>query len=140
MSDVVDELKGTDFHKFFPEEIFDLICDYDGNDFAHCEKCMSDVLLVTGFSESELKPAAAYCDLVSFAGSGALDYGSFQDAYSGEERCGGDFARRIVEDCGYIPQDMPVWISKHINYDAVWDELNADYIENDGFFFNRANL
>lgn len=40
-----------------------------------------------------------------------------------------DYVKELVRDIGYIPQDLPSWISDHIDWDEVADELKVDYTE-----------
>lgn len=39
---------------------------------------------------------------------------------------------------GYIPEDLPSWITLHIDWQAVWDcELCYDYFKFDGHYFRN---
>lgn len=40
-----------------------------------------------------------------------------------------DYAQELVRDIGYIPEELPSWISDHIDWDEVADELKVDYTE-----------
>lgn len=37
----------------------------------------------------------------------------------------------LVNDAGYIPEDLPDWIGSNINWEGVADELMQDYAEVD---------
>lgn len=42
------------------------------------------------------------------------------------------------QDGGYIPEDLPSWITLHIDWQAVWDcELCYDYFKFDGHYFRN---
>jgi hypothetical protein len=48
-----------------------------------------------------------------------------------------DFARHIVEDFEYLPA-VPKWISRHIDYDGIWESaLSDDYTEKEGYYFQN---
>jgi hypothetical protein len=38
-----------------------------------------------------------------------------------------DYCRELVEDCGYLPKDLPGFIENNINWSGVADDLEADY-------------
>lgn len=57
----------------------------------------------------------------------------FQDAYQGEYNSPEDFADQLVADCYSL--DIPNFVS--IDWTATWNNLEYDYIYNDGFVFNR---
>ncbi len=81
------------------------------------------------------------------------DYGietieQFEDAFAGQYDGYGSqspeaqFTEELITDCGYIGNDLPPFISNHINYQEIWDcELCHDYciIESNGssYFFSR---
>ena len=52
------------------------------------------------------------------------------------------FTEELVSDCGYLENDIPSFISNHIDYQAIWDcELIHDYFtiehHNTSLFFSR---
>ncbi len=52
------------------------------------------------------------------------------------------FTEELVSDCGYLENDIPSFISNHINYQEIWDhELTHDYFtiehRNTSLFFSR---
>ena len=52
------------------------------------------------------------------------------------------FCEELVSDCGYLENDLPSFISNHINYQEIWDhELTHDYFtiehRNTSLFFSR---
>lgn len=40
-----------------------------------------------------------------------------------------DYARETVQDCGYIPADLPTWIV--VDWDATADQVREDYTNTD---------
>lgn len=40
-----------------------------------------------------------------------------------------DYAEETVEECGYIPADLPVWLANAIDWEQVADALKEDYTE-----------
>ena len=40
-----------------------------------------------------------------------------------------NYAEEFCKDVGYIPQETPSWITDHIDWEAVADELLEDYNE-----------
>ena len=40
-----------------------------------------------------------------------------------------DYAQETVEECGYIPADLPGWLANAIDWDKVADALKEDYME-----------
>ena len=40
-----------------------------------------------------------------------------------------DYAQETVEECGYIPADLPAWLANAIDWDKVEDALKEDYME-----------
>ena len=41
------------------------------------------------------------------------------------------YARDMVIDCGYLPENLPDFISSNINWEGVADDLLVDYSESD---------
>lgn len=60
-----------------------------------------------------------------------LEY--FRDAYQGEYRDGAKFAQEMYDDL--YGHDLPIFIV--IDWEATWDQLAYDYIEENGFIFSR---
>ena len=63
------------------------------------------------------------------------DNSSFKDGILFvREDCFADYAEELAYDLGYINDDLPYWISAHIDWQAVADDLLVDYqsIELDG--------
>jgi hypothetical protein len=58
----------------------------------------------------------------------------FHDVYACHELDGILFARKIVEDGQHLAS-LPPWISTHIDYDGVWNDMRHDYVERNGFYF-----
>ena len=81
------------------------------------------------------------------------DYGietieQFEDAFAGQYDGYGSqspeaqFTEELITDCGYLENDLPSFISNHINYQEIWDhELTHDYFtiehRNTSLFFSR---
>lgn len=60
----------------------------------------------------------------------------FSDAYQGEYSDEEEFTRDLLENSGYIPNDLPEWIK--IDFQATWDNgLCYDYYELNGFFYRN---
>lgn len=38
-----------------------------------------------------------------------------------------EYVREFVEDCGYIPSDLPGFISNNIDWDGVAEDMKVDY-------------
>ena len=57
------------------------------------------------------------------------------DAYHGSWRNGAEFAEQLVQDCGYINQDLPYWIE--VDWEKTWDNLSYDYTEINGYIFSN---
>ena len=55
------------------------------------------------------------------------------DAYHGSWRNGAEFAEQMVQDCGYINQELPYWIE--VDWEKTWDNLSYDYTEINGYIF-----
>ncbi len=72
----------------------------------------------------------------------------FEDAFAGSYDGHGStsaeaqFCEELVSDCGYLENDLPSFISNHIDYQEIWDcELIHDYFtiehHNTSLFFSR---
>ena len=72
----------------------------------------------------------------------------FEDAFAGSYDGYGSkspeaqFTEELVSDCGYLENDLPSFISNHIDYQEIWDcELIHDYFtiehNNQTYFFSR---
>ena len=57
------------------------------------------------------------------------------DAYHGSWRNGAEFAEQLVQDCGYINQELPYWIE--VDWEKTWDNLSYDYTEINGYIFSN---
>lgn len=42
-----------------------------------------------------------------------------------------EYARELVNDCGYIPDDLPWWITDAIDWEKIADNVKLDYCEVD---------
>lgn len=44
---------------------------------------------------------------------------------------GGEYAEEFCRDVGYLPKNLPWWLSGNIDWEGVWDDINADetYVE-----------
>ena len=69
---------------------------------------------------------------------------AFAGSYDGYGSLSGEaqFCEELVSDCGYLENDLPSFISNHINYQEIWDhELTHDYFtiehRNTSLFFSR---
>ena len=72
----------------------------------------------------------------------------FEDAFAGSYDGHGttspeaQFTEELITDCGYLENDLPSFISNHIDYQEIWDcELRHDYFtiehRNTSLFFSR---
>ena len=72
----------------------------------------------------------------------------FEDAFAGSYDGYGStsaeaqFCEELISDCGYLENDLPPFISNHIDYQEIWDhELRHDYFtiehRNTSLFFSR---
>ena len=72
----------------------------------------------------------------------------FEDAFAGSydgygsKSAEAQFCEELVSDCGYLENDLPSFISNHIDYQKIWDhELRHDYFtiehHNTSLFFSR---
>lgn len=60
------------------------------------------------------------------------------EAYAGSYTTGAEFAQAMSEEVGYIPEDLPSWITLRIDWQAVWDAgLRHYYFESDGHYFRN---
>lgn len=52
-----------------------------------------------------------------------------------------EYAEEMVKDCGYIPNDLPMWIENHIDWDGVASEVEQDYTtaeyKGDTYYFRQ---
>lgn len=65
-----------------------------------------------------------------------IDLDHIEDAYAGEYRSNVDFAQRFAEDIGAINDDA-TWPNDCIDWDRAARELMYDYIEENGYYFNK---
>jgi len=68
--------------------------------------------------------------------------GSYDDNTYGSKSPEAQFCEELVSDCGYLENDLPSFISNHIDYQEIWDcELRHDYFtiehRNTSLFFSR---
>ena len=72
----------------------------------------------------------------------------FEDAFAGSydghgsQSAEAQFCEELVSDCGYLENDIPSFISNHIDYQGIWDcELIHDYFtiehRSTSLFFSR---
>ena len=86
-----------------------------------------------GLSEYDQQIVMAYAEATD-----NFDPEEAMEAYAGMFADGAEFAQSLCEELGYIPKDLPDWITLHIDWQAVWDaELHHDYFaHNDHYFRN----
>jgi len=58
-----------------------------------------------------------------------------EEAYSGEFSSDEDFAQDLLESCGDIPKNLPVYI--HIDWEATARDIMMDYGEANGHYFRN---
>ena len=69
---------------------------------------------------------------------------AFAGSYDGHGSTSGEaqFCEELISDCGYLENDLPPFISNHIDYQSIWDcELIHDYFtiehRNTSLFFSK---
>jgi hypothetical protein len=67
------------------------------------------------------------------------DLEHFEDAFQGQYESGADFAKELVEGCYDYEtlNNLPYWVTVKIDWEDTWDNLSDDFVEVDGFIFNR---
>lgn len=45
-----------------------------------------------------------------------------------------EYVEELVKDCGYINDSLPDWIANNIDWQGVADEVEVDYIYDNGFY------
>jgi len=65
-----------------------------------------------------------------------LDQDEMEDSYRGKWETDEDFVQEMLEDCGYIPENMPAYI--HIDWERTARDVMIDYFEENGHYF-RVN-
>ncbi len=68
--------------------------------------------------------------------------GTYDDDSYGSKSPEAQFCEELISDCGYLENDIPSFISNHIDYQSIWDrELIHDYFtiehNNTLLFFSR---
>lgn len=51
---------------------------------------------------------------------------AWDDSYFIANTTGADYAQELCYGCGYMPSELPLWISYHIDWEGVWRELSFD--------------
>lgn len=68
----------------------------------------------------KLEAMAEYCDNLDDIES------AWDDSYFIADTTGADYAQELCYECGYMPSELPGWISCHIDWEGVWRELSYD--------------
>ena len=69
----------------------------------------------------KLEAMAEYCDNLDDIES------AWDDSYFVADTTGEDYAQELCYECGYMPvNELPWWISDHIDWNGVFMELSAD--------------
>lgn len=68
----------------------------------------------------KLEAMAEYCDTLDDIES------AWDDSYFIANTTGKDYAQELCYECGYMPSELPGWISYHIDWEGVFRELSAD--------------
>jgi antirestriction protein len=71
---------------------------------------------------------------------GGFEYGipldKLNDAYMGEWESDADFAHYLMHDSGSVPEDLPAFITCHIDWAGVARDLMTEYVEVSGHYFS----
>ena len=59
----------------------------------------------------------------------------FEEAYRGKWASDEEFVQDLLENIGYIPEDLPTYI--HIDWTATARDIMMDYTEQDGYYFRN---
>lgn len=68
----------------------------------------------------KLEAMAEYCDNLDDIES------AWDDSYFIHNATLADYAEELAYECGYMPSDLPGWISSHIDWEGVGRELSLD--------------
>lgn len=68
----------------------------------------------------KLEAMAEYCDNLDDIGS------AWEDSYFIPDTTLEDYAEELCYECGYMPSELPGWISCHIDWEGVGRELSFD--------------
>lgn len=68
----------------------------------------------------KLEAMAEYCDNLDDIED------AWDDSYFIADTTGADYAQELCYECGYVPSELPGWISYHIDWEGVWRELSFD--------------
>ena len=94
---------------------------YDLNDIAERLERLEDE------DADKLEAMAEYCDNLDDIES------AWEDSYFIPDTTLADYAEEFCYECGYMPSELPGWISYHIDWEGVGRELSYDgYSETNG--------
>jgi antirestriction protein len=57
------------------------------------------------------------------------------ECYQGKWNSDSEFVQQLLEDCGDIPKDLPVYV--YIDWEATARDVMMDYCEQDGYYFRN---
>jgi len=83
-----------------------------------------------GINDDMLPQAKAYLCIYSYW----EDLDNLEEAYQGEWNNDEEFVQNLLEDCGYIPENMPAYI--HIDWGKTAQDVMLDYSV-DGYYYFR---
>ena len=86
---------------------------YRLNDIAERLECLED-------DAEKLEAMAEYCDNLDDIES------AWDDSYFVPDTTLADYAEELCYECGYMPAELPSWISYHIDWEGVGRELSFD--------------
>lgn len=87
---------------------------YDLNELAERIEALEDD------DADKLEAMAEYCDNLDDIES------AWDDSYFIPDTTLADYAEELCYDCGYMPSELPGWISYHIDWEGVGRELSFD--------------
>lgn len=58
---------------------------------------------------------------------------NIEEAYNGQHNSDEDFTQELLESCGDIPKDLPIYV--HIDWEATARDIMLDYCVDNGYYF-----
>lgn len=115
----------VDSYNFFLESI----ADANGGEFSEVDD-ISDVDLDNKYfrneeNEYDIKHYEAILEFTEELSNYSSDFESGETIIHKDYFT--DYSRALVQDCGYLPEDLPFFIEYNIDWDGVADDLLADY-------------
>lgn len=74
-------------------------------------------------------------DIVLAGLNADVELENIAEAYNGKWDSDEEFTRDLVESCGDIPKDLPIYI--HIDWEATASDIMMDYTEENRYYFRN---